>query len=108
MNVDIKLMEVNWGKTKAIVGSSIERCVALEFYTTIVSMVTQKRVFCLIPDNADLILSFNRALNQAFKSSYDFLTYDDIRAPSIISSYKVEYIPPGSAISKNIEITLGE
>lgn len=62
----------------------------------------------MIPDNADLILSFNRALNAAFKTSFDFLTYDDIRAPSIISSYKVEYIPPGSAVSKNIEITLGE
>jgi len=50
--------------------------VALEFYISPAAMVSQKRLFCLIPDDTKLIAEFNKAINRAFKVAYDFKTYD--------------------------------
>jgi len=65
-NLDLTLLDINWGKTKKIIGSQTERCVSVEYLLSPVSVVSQKRLFCLITTSPELIKEFNLALNQAF------------------------------------------
>lgn len=49
-----------------------------------------------------MVDNMNAAINRAYKISYDFIQYANIKLPPLNQKYAIEYIPPGSKHSQNV------